>query len=596
MAKRNVPIKYTSRDFESIRADLVDYAKRYYPNTFKDFTEASFGSLMLDTVSYVGDIMSFYLDYQVNESFLDTSVEYDNVIRIAKQMGYKFRGAPSTTGMVSIYAIVPANTTGLGPDTRYMPILKRNTIISSADASFILTEDVRFDDPNNETVAARQDSNGVPTSYAIKAEGQVISGQFGVETVSVGAFERFKKVQINISNVVEIISVFDANGNEYFEVDYLTHDVVYKSIPNRDENTRDNAPSIIRPFLATRRFTTEKSANSITLQFGYGSEGEFTAPSMAEPSNVVLQRFAKDYVADTAFDPSDLVGTDKLGIGPADTTLTITYRSNNTESANAAVGAVNKIVSPLFEFNDPTISSTTEAVNVITSLECYNEEPIVGSVRNPDVEEIRTQAMNLFPTQNRAVTSTDYEAITYAMPSHFGAVKRCRVVRDQDSLKRNLNMYVISEDATGKLIQSNSALKDNLKVWLNRYRMINDTVDILNAKIVNIGIEFEVVSSEDVNRFEVLDNATQALINKFNKTMYIGERFYVTDVFTELNKVRGVVDTVNVKLVNKSGGNYSQSTFNIDKYMSLDGRYLSVPDNVILEIKFPTIDIRGTVK
>lgn len=596
MAKRNVPIKYTSRDFESIRADLVDYAKRYYPNTFKDFTEASFGSLMLDTVSYVGDIMSFYLDYQVNESFLDTSVEYDNVIRIAKQMGYKFRGAPSTTGMVSIYAIVPANTTGLGPDTRYMPILKRNTIISSADASFILTEDVRFDDPNNEIVAARQDSNGVPTSYAIKAEGQVISGQFGVETVSVGAFERFKKVQINISNVVEIISVFDANGNEYFEVDYLTHDVVYKAIPNRDENTRDNAPSIIRPFLATRRFTTEKSANSITLQFGYGSEGEFTAPSMAEPSNVVLQRFAKDYVADTAFDPSDLVGTDKLGIGPADTTLTITYRSNNTESANAAVGAVNKIVSPLFEFNDPTISSTTEAVNVITSLECYNEEPIVGSVRNPDVEEIRTQAMNLFPTQNRAVTSTDYEAITYAMPSHFGAVKRCRVVRDQDSLKRNLNMYVISEDATGKLIQSNSALKDNLKVWLNRYRMINDTVDILDAKIVNIGIEFEVVSSEDVNRFEVLDNATQALINKFNKTMYIGERFYVTDVFTELNKVRGVVDTVNVKLVNKSGGNYSQSTFNIDKYMSLDGRYLSVPDNVILEIKFPTIDIRGTVK
>jgi len=596
MAKRNVPIKYTSRDFDSIREDLVDYAKRYYPDTFKDFTEASFGSLMLDTVSYVGDIMSFYLDYQVNESFLDTSVEYDNIIRIAKQMGYKFKGSPSTTGMVSIYAIIPANTTGLGPDIRYMPILKRNTILSSAGASFILTEDVRFDDPNNETVAARQDANGVPTSYAVKAVGQVISGRFGVETVSVGTFERFKKVQLNVSNIVEVVSVFDAEGNEYFEVDYLTHDVVYKSIPNRDENTRDNAPSIIRPFIAARRFTTEKTRNSVTLQFGYGSETEVTTPSMAEPSNVVLQRFAKDYVSDTSFDPSDLVGTDKLGIGPADTILTITYRSNNTESANAAIGAVNKIVTPQFEFNDPTIAGTTAATTVITSLECYNEEPIVGSVRNPDVEEIRMQAMNLFPTQNRAVTSTDYEAITYAMPSHFGAVKRCRVVRDQDSLKRNLNMYVISEDATGKLIQSNSALKDNLKVWLNRYRMINDTVDILNAKIVNIGIEFEVVSSEDVNRFEVLDNATQALINKFNKTMYIGERFYVTDVFTELNKVRGVVDTVNVKLVNKSGGNYSQSTFNIDKYMSLDGRYLSVPDNVILEIKFPTIDIRGTVK
>ena len=596
MAKRNTPIRYTSRDFTSIREDLINHAKRYYPDTFKDFTEASFGSLMLDTVAYVGDIMSFYLDYQVNESFLDTSVEYDNIIRLARQMGYKYKGSPSTTGMVSIYAIIPANTTGLGPDTRYMPILKRNTVLSSDGGSFILSEDVRFDNPSNETVAARVDVNGVPTSYAVKAEGQVISGQFGVETVTVGTFERFKRVTLNISNIVEIISVFDSEGNEYFEVEYLTHDVVYKAVPNKDENTRDNAPSLVRPFIAARRFITEKTTNAITMQFGYGSDDEVATPTLAEPSNVILQRHAKNYVSDTAFDPSDLIGTDKLGIGPANTTLTITYRANTTNSANAAIGAVNKISSPIVEFNDPTITTSTAATTVVTSLECYNEEPIVGSVRRPNTEEIRTQAMNFFPTQNRAVTGTDYEAITYAMPSHFGAVKRCRVVRDQDSLKRNLNMYVVSEDSQGKLIQSNSALKDNLKVWLNRYRMINDTVDILDAKIINIGIEFEVVSSEEVNRYEVLDNTIQALVNRFGRTMYIGERFYITDVFTELNKVRGVVDTVNVKLVNKSGGSYSQSTFNIDKYLSLDGRYLSVPDNVILEIKFPTVDIKGAVK
>jgi len=596
MAKRNTPIRYTSRDFTSIREDLINHAKRYYPDTFKDFTEASFGSLMLDTVAYVGDIMSFYLDYQVNESFLDTSVEYDNIIRLARQMGYKYKGSPSTTGMVSIYAIVPANTTGLGPDTRYMPILKRNTVFSSDGGSFILSEDVRFDNPSNEIVAARVDVNGVPTSYAVKAQGQVISGQFGVETVNIGTFERFKRVVLNVGNIVEIISVFDSEGNEYFEVEYLTHDVVYKAVPNKDDNTKDNAPSLIRPFIAARRFTTEKTTNAITMQFGYGSDDEVATPTLAEPSNIILQRHAKNYVSDTAFDPSDLIGTDKLGIGPANTTLTVTYRANTTNSANAAIGAVNKVTYPIVEFNDPTITTSTTATTVVTSLECYNEEPIVGSVRAPNTEEIRTQAMNFFPTQNRAVTGTDYEAITYAMPSHFGAVKRCRVVRDQDSLKRNLNMYVVSEDSRGKLIQSNSALKDNLKVWLNRYRMINDTVDILDAKIINVGIEFEVVSSEEVNRYEVLDNTIQALVNRFGRTMYIGERFYITDVFTELNKVRGVVDTVNVKLVNKSGGSYSQSTFNIDKYMSLDGRYLSVPDNVILEIKFPTVDIKGTVR
>ena len=598
MAKRTVPINYTSRDYNSIREDLVSYAKRYYPDTFKDFSEASFGSLMLDTVAYVGDIMSFYLDYQTNESFIDTAVEYDNVLRLAKQMGYKYQGSKSTTGMVSFYAIIPANSTGLGPDNRYLPILKRNTVVSSrSGGSYILTEDVRFDDLTNEVVAAATSATtGNPTSYAVKAEGQVISGQFGRTTKTIGAFERFKKVRISDANIVEIINVFDAEGHEYFEVEYLSHDVVYKSVPNRDSNTRDNAPSLMRPFKAPRRFTTIKNRAGITLQFGFGSETQISTPGLAEPSNVVLQRFAKDYVSDTIFDPSDLIGSDKLGIGPANTTLTILYRSNTTNDTNAAVGAVSTVVSPVFEFNDPTITSTTIARDVINSIECFNEEPLVGSVRNPTLEEVRNHALNLFPAQNRAVTASDYEAIVYAMPGHLGAVKRCRVIRDQDSLKRNLNIYVISEDTRGKLIASNSALKQNLKIHLNRYRMINDTVDILDAKVVNVGIEFEVVSSTEVDKYETLDNAVRALRTKFNRSMFIGERLYITDIYTELNKVRGVADTSKVKLVSKRGANYSSSTLNIDKFMSLDGRYLSVPDNVVLEIKFPKIDIKGTVK
>jgi hypothetical protein len=598
MAKRTFPIDYTSRDYSSIRQDLINYTKRYYPDTFKDFSEASFGALMLDTVAYVGDIMSFYLDYQVNESFLDTASEYDNVLRLSEQMGYKNVGPNSTTGMTSVYAVVPANSTGLGPNTDYMPILKRNSVLGGSGGSFILLEDIRFDDPSNVVVASNiDDTTGNPSSYAIKATGQVISGKFGVTTQTVGAFERFKTVTLGNSNIVEIVSIFDSEGHEYFEVEYLTQDVVYKAVPNRDENTRNNAPSLIRPFRATRRFTTKKTANTIQMQFGFGSDTEVATPGLAEPSNVVLQRAAKGYVTDAIFDPSDLVGTDKLGIGPANTTLTITYRLNTSSNANAAIGSVNQVVTPIVEFNNPSIANNSTARTVVRSLECFNEEPIVGSVRTPTIEEVRTQALNVFPAQSRAVTSTDYEATVYAMPGHLGAVKRCRVLRDQDSIKRNLNVYVISEDAEGKLVQSNSALKENLKVHLNRYRMINDTVDILDAKIVNVGIEFEVVASEEINKFEVLDNATTALVNVFgSKTMFIGERFYITDVFTALNKVRGVADTAKVKLVSKRGTNYSSSTLNIDQFMSLDGRYLSVPDNVILEIKFPRVDIRGTVR
>jgi len=598
MAKRNVPIKYTSRDFDSIRQDLINYAKRYYPDTFRDFSEASFGSLMIDTVAYVGDIMSFYLDYQVNESYIDTAVEYNNVVRLARQMGYKFQGAKSTTGMVSFYVIVTANSTGMGPDVRYLPILKRNSVVSSkSGASYILTEDVRFDDPSNEVVSgATNADSGNPTSYAVKAEGQVISGIFKRVTTDVGAFQRFKRVPISDPSAVEIISVFDSAGNEYFEVEYLSHDVVYKSVPNRDSNTRDNVPSLMRPFRATRRFVVDKTRRGMILRFGFGSDSQIATPGLAEPSNVVMQRHAKGYVTDVAFDPSDLVGTDKLGIGPANTTLTITYRANTTNNANAAIGAINSVVNPIVEFNDPIITPTTAAQDTVATLECFNEEPIVGSVRNPTLEEVRTQALNMFPAQNRAVTATDYEALVYAMPGHLGAVKRCRVVRDLDSLRRNINIYIVSEGPRGKLIQSNAALKENLKIHLNRYRMINDTVDILDAKIVNIGIEFEVVSSEEINNYEVLDSAILALRRKFGRIMFIGERFYITDVYTELNKVRGVVDTVNVKLVSKSGTGYSSSILNIDQHMSLDARYLSVPDNVVLEIKYPRIDIKGTVR
>ena len=598
MARRNVPINYTSRDFESIRNDLVNYAKRYYPDTLKDFSEASFGSLMIDTVAYVGDIMSFYLDYQVNESFIDTATDYDTLIRLASQMGYKFKGSASTTGVVSLYAIVPANSTGLGPDSRFMPILKANTTLRSTDgASFILTEDVRFDDPSNEVVAANTDAaTGNPVSYAVKAQGQVISGVFNTETSTVGAFEKFKTVRLSNPNLVEIVSIFDSEGHEYFQVEYLTQDIVYKSIPNRDENTRQNAPSLMRPFTAARRFTVDFDQRGLTITFGHGSDSETSSQTVADPANVVLQRAAKDYTTDVSFDPSNLVGNDKLGIGPANTTLTITTRENTTINTNAAVGAVNSIVNPIFEFNDPTITNTSQAASVIASIESYNEEPFVGSNSRPTREDIRREAMSAFSSQNRAVTSQDYEALTYMMPSKFGQVKRARVVRDQDSLKRNLNIYLVSENSFGKLIQSNNALKENLKIHLNRYRMINDTVDILDAKIVNIAIDFEVVSSEEVNKYEVLDSCIRSLRKRFANPMFIGERFYITDVYTELNKVRGVVDTSRVSLVSKTGGNYSSSSLNIEQYMSLDGRYLSVPDNVILEIKFPRIDIKGTVK
>jgi len=225
--KNLLAIDYTHREFASIQEDLLQIAERFYPDSFQDFSEGSFGALMIDSVAYVGDQLSFYMDYNINESFMDTAYQFSNIVRHGRALGYKFEGRPSTYGKVALYIVVPANSAGIGPDNLYLPVLKRgSTFGTSTNLSFILTENVDFADPRNIFVAARNDSTtGAPTHYAVKAYGNVVSGQFGQERVTVGAYERFKAITLESENVSEIISVYDSEGNQYFEVDYLAQDI-----------------------------------------------------------------------------------------------------------------------------------------------------------------------------------------------------------------------------------------------------------------------------------------------------------------------------------------------------------------------------------
>ena len=595
--KKRTPIKYTSRDFDSIKTDLVQHVKRYYPDTFKDFNDASFGSIMLDAVSYVGDIMSFYLDYQANESFLVTALEYRNLIKLGKQLGYKFTGIPASVGLASFYVVVPANNLGLGPDVEYLPILKKGSTFSSTNGvGFILDEDIRFDHPLNEVVAAKiNTSTGVPTSYAVKAFGKVSSGNLVIETIQVGEYERFRKIRLANSGVTEIISVFDSNGHEYYEVNYLSQNVVYKDISNSKAASKDLVPAVLRPFVVSRRFTVENIDGRTSLQFGYGSENELIAPPVVDPVDIALDVHGRKHSTDDAFDPSKLLDTDKFGVAPANTTLTITYRVNNSRSTNVAVGGLRNVGSPEFSYNNPLEINRDIANGVNSSLEVFNPEPIIGGTTVPSTPELKTRILDTFATQNRAVTTNDFHAMVYQMPAKFGSLKRASVVRDPDSFKRNLNLYVLAEDSNGKLIAPNSLLKENLKMWISRYKMIHDTIDILDAKIVNLGIRFKVVADPEINKFDVLAEATKALQNRYSEPLNIGEPFYLTDVYGVLNNVRGIIDTTKVELFLRTGSGYATTFFNFDDAMSADGRYLVCPKNVAFEIKYPTADIEGTV-
>ena len=593
--KKNLPINYTNREFSGIRNDLMELAERFYPDTFQDFSEASFGAMMIDAVAYVGDQMALHLDYNINESFLDTSYQLGNVLRHGRVLGYKDPGRPSTFGEVALYVMVPASATGMGPDTAYIPILSRGTsFLSDTGLKFVLTENVNFADEKNSVVVAKVDNTtGAPTRYAIKAYGNVVSGDFAQKDVSIGAYERFKRVSLNIDNLSEIISVFDAEGNEYFEVDYLAQDMVYKELKNKNYKN-DNVPSILKPMLVSRKFVVERTATGYTLQFGSGEDGGSNI--VAKPQSVALDVFGKTYVTDTTFDPTRLTKNQSFGIVPANTTLTIVYRTNNPVNSNVGVGSLKTVGNARLIYENRT-SLSTDLINEINgTVEVANETPIVGDITNPSTSEIKRRIYDTFPTQNRAVTQTDYENLATRMPGKFGSIKRVSAQKDNDSQKRNINLYVVSEDSFGKLIQSNSTIKENLKTWLNQHRMINDTVDILDTYIINIGIEFVIKTVDGADRSEALAAAIARLSDKYSEGFFIGEPVYISDIYSELKKEPDILDVIKVKIVPKTGGSYSYVDLQINKNLSPDGSYLMCPKNAIFELKFPQTDIKGKVR
>tara|TARA_B100000900_G_scaffold416278_1_gene450973 strand:- start:5346 stop:7142 length:1797 start_codon:yes stop_codon:yes gene_type:complete len=593
--KKKIPINYTNREFQGIRRDLEQIAERFYPDSFQDFSEASFGSIMLDSVAYVADQLSFYLDYNVNEMFLDTSFQYSNVLRHGRILGYKTEGRPTTFGSVAMYILVPASTIGIGPDTEYLPILKRGSRFTSQNGlNFVLTQNVDFSDVQNQVVVANVDSTtGAPTFFAVKAYGNVVSGFFKRELITCGDFERFKRIELNSSNVSEIVSVTDADGNEYFEVDNLSQDIVYREIPNNNFK-EENAPSVMKPFLVSRKFITSLERTRTFLQFGSGNPNETDV--VADPQKVALDLFGKSYVTDTTFDPTKLTKNQNFGTVPTNTTLEIVYRVTNPTNSNVAAGGLNKVSNSNFEFKDRPDLVTSKANAVINSLEVFNESPITGDVTAPTAGELKRRIFDSFSTQNRAVTQVDYENLVYRMPVKFGSIKRCSVQRDPDSQKRNLNMYVVSEDSFGKLILSSDTIKKNLKVWINQHRMINDTVDIIDPFIINLGVNFVVSSKDGVNKFDLNERCVTALSEKFGSAFYIGEDINISDMYKELSMVRGVHEVVSVKLVNRTGSSYSGNSIDINKNTSSDGTKVTIPKNAVVEIKYPDTDIKGQVR
>ena len=594
---KNIPIKYTSRDFESIKKDLIEHAKRFYPDDYNDFSESSFGSLMFDTVAYVGDVLSYYLDYSVNESFLDTAIEFNNVKKHAKNLGYKFNGIPVAEGILTFYIKIPAAVEFNKPDTDYFPILKKGSEFSSNNGTvYTLLEDVNFADPQFDRIAIEFDDNGGTTYFAIRAFGMVSSGKLYSVSIDLTdeTFEKFRKVRIDNGNVSEVIKVEDSEGNRFYEVDYLSQETIFLETTNQSA-LQDGVRSIIKPFVTARRFTVYQDNTGTFLQFGFGSENDDDA-GLVDPSKVALNMHAKEHITHKAIDPTKLLSTDKLGISPQGTILTVNYKKNVSANPSAAVNTIKNINNSIFKFINSQNLMQEKIDQIQTSLECSNEKSFTAPSFSVTTEELKVRSKNFFATQNRAVTKQDYEAIAYNMPNKFGSLKRVNIINNPFATNKELVMYVISANEQGHLVQSNSITADNLKTWLEQYSSINDIIKIKHAKIINFSIDFVVKTDNRYDTTVVLADSIQRLKDNYTEAFYIGEPLYINDIYNILSKTEGVIDVVEVKINNRSsndGSGYSSIPFIMDDILSNDATYYKAPKNVIFELKYPDDDISG---
>lgn len=592
---KNFKVNYLARDFASIKEELKKYATRYYSDTLADLSETGLNSFMIEAVAYAGDVLSYYLDYQTNEAFLSTAVENKNIINLSKSLGYNIKNNTSASGIISIYMFVPDKNGA--PNYEKMPIIKKGTqVLSISGASYVTTEDVIITEETvgSNWVVAQVNNFGKPLFYAVKTFVPVVSGRFVTENYPINDFIKFRKLILNDTSAIEIISVVDSEGNYYYEVPSLSQNIVYVSSLNSYDNSQKHS---LRPLIAQRRFVFDYDETGTYLLFGakqYKPDEDLGINPTVEPIKFSLQKYNNDYLQDGFFEPSSLLNGDSYGIGPENTVLTITYRINDIGTSNATIGQINSIGNLITSYTAEDLADP-EKRTVLNSIQVSNEEPIVGDTVTLSAEEVRDLGKKIFSAQGRAVTASDYESLSYAMPQKFGALKRVKAERDSSSLKNNINLYVICEERRGSLIVANTRIKENLKSWLAQYKIITDTVDILDAKIVNFGIHFVILVDPLADKTQILQKATQRLQIYYSKQPQIGESFNILNIYRELRKIKEILDIRDVSVYTKSGGDYSSIKFSIPQNLTSDGAIIKIPKNVIYEIKNLSLDITGDV-
>ena len=608
-------INYINKDFAEYRNTLINYSQTYFPTTYTDFSETSPGMMFIEQAAYVGDVLSFYLDNQVQETYLQYARQDDNLYDLAYMYGYK----PKATGLaitsVDFYQQVPSKLSASAyvPDFDYALYVNQNTVVSTtagSSTSFTTDEPIDFSVSNSldpTIVSVAQVSAGNPTYYLLKKTRRAFSGVINNTSVTFGAPEEFATTEINGTNLSNIIDVFDSDGNQWYEVDYLGQDAVYtglKNVNTNDPNTYTDAdtPYILQTKRVQTRFATRfLNANTLQLQFGAGSPTETTENVIPNPDNVGLGLPFGQSKLTTAYSPTNFVFTNTYGIAPSNTTLTIRYYTGGGVQSNIPSNTLTNPTTSTIQFLKGGLDPTT-AQYVFDSIATNNPIAASGGQDGDTIEEIRQNSISNFPTQLRNVTSNDYLIRALSMPPKFGVISKAwaqkPLVEDiNDGPSATLDIYLLSSDLNGKLTTASQALKENVKTYINEYRMISDTISIKNAFVINFNVSFEIITFPNYNGNQVVEECILALKDYFSIDKWqINQPIIISNLFVLLDQVEGVQTVKQVNLNNVAGTSQGYSKYAYDMNGALqNGTIFPSLDPSIFELKYPDNDIKGRV-
>ena len=610
MAVQNKDITYINKDFNDIRSQLINFSQTYFPNTYTDFSPASPGMMFLEQAAYVSDVLSFYLDNQIQETYLQYARNFDNLYDLAYMFSYK----PKATGLevvdVDFYQQIPAKVVGSDtvPDFDYSLRIGENTnVTSDLGGSFITQEPIDFtvsssSDPTLVTIA--QVNNGEPTYYLLKKTRKAVSGNILSKNFIAGAYKEFPTFEITGINIANVIDITDDDGNEYYEVDYLAQDLVYDSLRNTNTNDPNNYPNTDAPYLlqtksVNRRFVTRFINNqTLQIQFGAGKPLQIDEEVIPNPDNVGLGLPFGQNKLTTAYSPSNFIFTNTYGVAPSNTTLTVRYLTGGGTNANINANSLTKISTVNTTFLNGNITDTPLAQYVFNSIAVNNPDAASGGSDGDTIDEIRQNSLSNYNTQQRNVTADDYLIRALSMPPKFGVISKAFTTRasiqDPDTI---LDLYVLTQDVNAKLTKSSKTIKQNLTTYLSQYRMIGDTVNIKDAFIVNIGVEFDIITLPNFNNNEVIAKCIAVLKSHFlTKKWQINQPIILRNITVLLDRIPGVQTVADLQIINKAGTNsgYSEYAYSISSATQGGVIYPSL-DPSIFEVKLPNEDIKGRV-